>query len=119
MNFANGAVQADGIVKLGDVTLSCATEGMTPGTAAMIAIRPEDINAQDIGDGDDNVIEAEVQHLEFLGSFYRAEIGGRAFGENSLRADFSINLVRRKGITLGSTLPVRLPADMIQLFPRT
>ncbi len=118
MNFADGAVQAEGVVKLGDVTLNCATDGMTPGTPAIIAIRPEDINAQDIQGDDDNVIEAEVQHMEFLGSFYRAEIGGNSFGENSLRADFSINLVRRKGITLGSTLPVRLPADMIQLYPR-
>ena len=119
MNFAEGIVASDGAVKLGDMTLHCSTDGMTSGAGVTIAIRPEDINAQDIGSGDDNVIDAVVQHMEFLGSFYRAEIHSSVLGENSLWADFSINLVRRKVISMGSSLPVRLPSNMIQLYPRS
>ena len=119
MNFAEGIVASDGAVKLGDMTLHCSTNGMTSGAGVTIAIRPEDINAQDIGSGDDNVIDAVVQHMEFLGSFYRAEICSSVLGKNSLWADFSINLVRRKVISMGSSLPVRLPSNMIQLYPRS
>ena len=118
MNFVEGTVASDGAVKLGDMTLHCSTDGMTSGAGVTIAIRPEDINAQDIGSGDDNVIDVVVQHMEFLGSFYRAEIRSSVLGKNSLWADFSINLVRRKEISMGSSLPVRLPNDMIQLYPR-
>ena len=119
MNFVEGTVASDGAVKLGDMTLHCSTDGMTSGVGVTIAIRPEDINAQDIGSGDDNVIDVVVQHMEFLGSFYRAEIRSSVLGENSLWADFSINLVRRKVISIGSSFPVRLPSNMIQLYPRS
>jgi iron(III) transport system ATP-binding protein len=57
--------------------------------------------------------------MEFLGSFYRAELGGGSLGEHSLRADFSINLVRRLGVTVGKSMPVRLPGDLIRLYPRS
>ena len=119
MNFVEGTVASDGAVKLGDMTLHCSTDGMTSGAGVTIAIRPEDINAQDISSGDDNVIDVVVQHMEFLGSFYRAEIRSSVLGENSLWADFSINLVRRKVVSMGSSLPVRLPSNMIQLYPRS
>ncbi len=83
----------------------------------VFAIRPEDINAQDISDGDDNLIEVEIKHLEFLGSFYRADLGGGAISDLGMRADFSINLVRRKGVQVGSRLPVRLPPQFIRVYP--
>jgi iron(III) transport system ATP-binding protein len=55
--------------------------------------------------------------MEFLGSFYRALLGGPAFGEQEIRADFSINLVRRKNVVVGSKLPVRFPSRFIRLYP--
>lgn len=119
MNFVDGVVEADGTVNCCDATLCCATDGMTQGDAATVAIRPEDINAQDISPGDDNIIDAEVRHMEFLGSFYRAELSGGSLGDHSLLADFSLNLVRRKGVRVGTVLPVRLPADLIRLYPRS
>jgi iron(III) transport system ATP-binding protein len=119
MNFVPGAVTAEGRVEMGGASLTCETDGMAPGAPVTVAIRPEDINAQDIAAGDDNVIEAEIEQLEFLGSFYRADLGGGAFGAHDIRADFSINLVRRKGVSVGSRLPVRLPPEFIRLYPRT
>ncbi len=118
MNFVDGTVEAEGAVKMGQATLACTTDGMTPGATATVAIRPEDVNVQDIAAGDENVIDAEIRHMEFLGSFYRAELGGGMLGDLSLRADFSINLVRRKGVTVGATMPVKLPGDLIRLYPR-
>ena len=118
MNFMSGEVAAEGAVKVGGTTLECETDGIAPGSSVTVAIRPEDINAQDIAEDDGNTVEVEIKHMEFLGSFYRADLGGPAFGDQEIRADFSINLVRRKNVEAGSRLPVRFPAQFIRIYPR-
>ena len=118
MNFMSGEVTVEGAVKVGGTTLDCETDGIAPGSPVTVAIRPEDINAQDIAEGDRNTVEVEIDHMEFLGSFYRADLGGPAFGDQKMRADFSINLVRRKNVQVGSLLPVRLPSEFIQVYPK-
>lgn len=117
MNFTPGSVEAEGRVRVGDTTLSCQTGGIEPGLPVTVAIRPEDINAQDIADGDDNVVNVEVKQLEFLGAFYRADLSSAAFSEHPIRADFSLNLVRRKNVRVGFKLPVRFPPNFIRLYP--
>jgi len=116
MNFVPGVVARSGVVKMGNSELNCDTLSFSDGSAITVAIRPEDINAQDLSHTD-NVVEAEIHHLEFLGSYYRAELGGAAFSGHDIRADFSVNLVRRKAINVGSKIPVRFPSDFIQLYP--
>jgi len=118
MNFVPGTVENDGVVKMGGSELHCDTKGHQTGAPITVAIRPEDINAQDLSDSD-NIIEAEIKHLEFLGSFYRADLGGDVFSNYEIRADFSINLVRRKEIKVGSMVPVRFPPQFIQLYAGT
>jgi iron(III) transport system ATP-binding protein len=115
MNFVAGKVESKDHVRVGDVLLRCDVGARDVGAAVSVAIRPEDINAQDISEGDENVIDAEIEHLEFLGSFYRAGLGG-PLSEHEVFADFSINLVRRKGVKVGSHLPVRLPPELIQVY---
>jgi len=117
MNFVSGVVEADGSVKMGRITLACQTEGIAPGQAVSVAIRPEDIDAEGISEDGDNMVEVEIAAMEFLGSFYRVALGGEALGAQGIRADLSINLVRRKNVKLGSKLPIRLPGEHIQLYP--
>ncbi len=132
MNFVTGAVEAEGAIKIGITTLECQTDGMAVGTPVSVAIRPEDIDAEDVAaedvaaedvaaedaaDGAGNVVEVEIENMEFLGSFYRALLGGPAFGDQEIRADFSINLVRRKNVEVGAKLPVRFPSRFIRLYP--
>ncbi len=119
MNFIPGIVESDSTVKIGEVTLNCSTDGMTPGASVTVAIRPEDINAQDITEGDDNVVDTKIRRMEFLGSFCRAQLTATVFGDEIIQADFSINLVRRKDVQVGSTVPVRFPGQFIQLYHRS
>ena len=116
MNFLDGTVETQNAVAVGNAVLHCETDGMAAGTSVTVAIRPEDINAQDISEGDDNVVDGEIVDLEFLGSFYRAGIGGPVIGGQEVRADFSINLVRRKKLKVGSKLPLRFPAQFIRIY---
>ena len=129
MNFVPGTVEADGSVKVGNTTLACQTDGMSPGQAVTVAIRPEDIDAEGGAEGraegeaegaaggGENVVEVEILGMEFLGSFYRATLGGAALGEQGIRADLSINLVRRKNVAVGVRLPMRFPARFIRVYP--
>ena len=118
MNFIPGTVTGNGVVSIGEVSLNCQTKDFKDGDDIVVAIRPEDVNAQDIKEGDDNIIELEVRHMEFLGSFYRADLGGKVLSDYELYADFSINLARRKNVQIGSKLPVRFPTQFIQLYAK-
>ena len=118
MNFISGSVESEDAVRLGNTVFRCPTEGLAAGAPITVAIRPEDIDAEDTDEpGEGNMVEVEITHLEFLGSFYRAALGGPAFGEQRVRADFSVNLVRRKDIAPGVKLPVRFPSRFIRIYP--
>ena len=128
MNFISGSVEAKDAVRLGDTVLHCTTDGLAAGASVTVAIRPEDIDAEEIdaagdgdgngnGNGNGNLIDVEVTKMEFLGSFYRATLGSPALGEQGARADFSVNLVRRKNIEPGTKLTVRFPARYIRIYP--
>jgi iron(III) transport system ATP-binding protein len=97
--------------------LECSTNGVPVGARIVMAIRTEDVNAMDVGDGDANVIDVSISHFEFLGSFYRARLESPAFSGHEVDADFSVNLVRRKNLKVGSRLPVRLPPELIRVYP--
>ena len=116
MNFIPGIVTVNGAVTVGPAVIQCDTTTFKAGDKIFVAIRPEDINAQDIAVDDNNVIEAEIRSLEFMGSFYRATLGGGAFANSDVYADFSINLMRRKSVEVGNKLPVRLPSNFIQVY---
>ena len=119
MNFVPGEVSGRDRVRIGSVELACPTDGYSIGTSITIAVRPEDVNAQDLKPGDPNVVEVEVGRLEFLGSFYRADLLGPALENTPFHADFSVNLIRRKSVKTGSRLPVRIPSELIRLYPRS
>ncbi len=116
MNFVPGTVVAPDRVRLGQVELICDADGRPQGSAVTIAMRPEDIVVQGVSGGEENVFEARVEAMEFLGSFYRADLADGAMGEARLRADFSINLVRRLEIDEGHAMNVRVPRECIRIY---
>ena len=116
MNSISGSVIDSGSVQCGHLQFSCPTQIFETGTKVTIAIRPEDINAQDINAKDANVINANILNLEFLGSFYRAELQLSASSKETIYADFSANLIRRKSVKIGDTLAIKLPSDLIQIY---
>jgi len=123
MNFFPGEVVKNGQVKVGGTLLSCSTDGFQNGDQVSVAIRPEDVNAQDISDdtATENTLSATIENMEFLGSFYRVTIDKNIFSgdldSDHLLADFSVNLVRRKDIKPGNVLNIAFPKDLIRLFP--
>ena len=117
MNFVPGTISGSGSVRFGNLELACDTDGLAEGSPVTIAVRPEDIVVQGVTADQENVYEARVSDLEFLGSFVRAELAAAVTGEDRLRADLSINLMRRQGIADGDALLVRLPRECIRVYP--
>ena len=117
MNFVPGTISGPASVRFGELELACETDGLAEGTPVTIAVRPEDIVIQAVTADEQNVYEARVRGHEFLGSFVRAELTSVATGEHPLRADLSINLMRRQAITDGDSLLVRVPRERIRIYP--
>jgi iron(III) transport system ATP-binding protein len=117
MNFVAATVVRDGLVRLGGVELACDADGLAPGTEVTLAIRPEDIVVEDVAPGSPNALRARVDALAFLGSFFRADLVGDATPGVVLRADLSVDLVRRRAIAEKLTLELRMPPERIRIYP--
>jgi iron(III) transport system ATP-binding protein len=117
MNFVTGTVSGPDRVRLGEVDLACEADGLAKGTAVTVAVRPEDIVVQDVQSGAANTFEARIDEMEFLGSFYRADLVSERLGDARLRADLSINLIRSQGLDQGDALAVLLPRERIRVYP--
>jgi iron(III) transport system ATP-binding protein len=114
MNFLPVEIEAPGTVRLGQVTLETGDTRMTAGQEATLCIRPEDIQVRGIVSEQGNTLLTRIEHMEFLGSFCRAEL--RLPCGRPLRADFSINAMRDLGLVPGQELQVALPPERMRLF---
>ncbi len=100
-------------IKIGSIVLQCDNRGLSGGAVA--TIRPEDVLP--VEKTGENTLEASIVSMEFLGSFYRAELSNPELGNIEISADLSINAVRRLGLEVGNSLLVQLPADRLKTFP--
>ena len=115
-NFLPSVIISKNSFKFGEIVMTCETGDLNAGSLVTIAIRPEDINARDVKDTDKNVIQTEVRHLEFLGSFCRAKLGHGDLKDTTIVVDFSKSITRLLNIDLGSKLKVSLPPKFIRIY---
>ncbi len=121
-------VTGDGEVEIGHSAFCCSTLDFSAGHAATAVVRPVDIiphgadahaaNAIDRPATPQNLIDAEVQEMEFLGMFWRTRLTAPRLGERTLVADFSVNAVRRLRIETGGAIQVEIPRERLLLYPR-
>ena len=117
MNFLPGVVVGPQRVRFGSVELDCDADGVAEGKPVTIAVRPEDIVVQSSDEAQENVLAARIGSMEFLGSFYRADLVGEGLEADQLRADLSINLVRRLQLGEGKDVAAVIPRGRIRLYP--
>lgn len=125
MNQVNGQVTGSDQVKVGKLAFTTKPHSLQTGEAAIVAIRPEDIVPHGVsarspdanGDGAGNTFDADIEDMEFLGSFWRMSLKNSQLGDISLTADVSINLTRRMNLSTGDAVTVELPAERVWVFP--
>jgi iron(III) transport system ATP-binding protein len=123
MNQVKGKAGSNNKVIVGDVTFTSQEHDLQPGASVVVAIRPEDIVPHGEGassqgaSSTENIFEASIDEMEFLGSFWRVSLNHSAFGDESLVADMSINAVRHMDVAIGKTITVEFPSDRLWVFP--
>jgi iron(III) transport system ATP-binding protein len=111
----------DGHARLGELILRCQEHDLAPGSKATVVVRPIDVvphgraydKSSAVGEGE-NLIEAEIESMEFLGSFWRTHLRGAQM--KGLVADFSINAERRLHLAKGERILVELPRSRVLVF---
>jgi iron(III) transport system ATP-binding protein len=120
--------RAGGKLAVGGAEFFCAPHELPVDSDAVAAIRPVDIiphgsgarspGAPDAVGTPENLIDAHVEAMEFLGGFWRVRLAAVRLGARILIADFSINAVRRLGIATGSAMQVELPPERLLVFAK-
>ncbi len=120
MNQVEGEVLFADKVQVGSLELTCIPHEFDRGAKVIAAIRPEDIVPHDDNKAkkSGNVFEATISSMEFLGSFWRADIVSTELADAHLSANFSINACRRMSLSKGKAIYVDLPAERLKIFAR-
>ncbi|WP_191601498.1 putative 2-aminoethylphosphonate ABC transporter ATP-binding protein [Marinomonas algicola] len=115
MNFLSAKVDASGQMQSGDLTLFCdQSTSLNTGSPVQLAIRPEDVRFA-VDSTHNNIVNAQVIHLEFLGSRVRSMLKLDNH-ERPILADVSMNEMARLQLTQGQTVACQLPQDRLHVF---
>jgi iron(III) transport system ATP-binding protein len=86
------------------------------GEQVTVYLRPEDVLARPIAEGDANVFEATIERIEFLGSYCLVTVGGPALADERLEVVLSLNFLSEQGLGPGSRLPLKLLPERLRVF---
>jgi iron(III) transport system ATP-binding protein len=106
-----------GGLRLGARRFDCTLDGaVTAGADVRVYLRPEDVLARPIAPGDSNVFEAEIDKIEFLGSYCLVRVKSPDLGEHKLTVYLSLNFLAEQNLEVGGRLPLRLLPDRMRVF---
>jgi iron(III) transport system ATP-binding protein len=113
-NMLEGRISAPGELTVGSRALRCA-QCVDVGQSVKAYLRPEDIVARPIQDGDANVIDAAIEKIEFLGSYclVRVTVDGLPM---ALTVYLSLNFLAEQSLVPGSRLKLRILTERLRLF---
>ncbi len=83
---------------------------------ARIYLRPEDVLARPINDGDPHVFDASIEKIEFLGSYCHVKVTSPALAGNPLTVYLSLNFLSEQSLEVGSPLRLKLLPERIKVF---
>lgn len=119
MNFLPGTVAGPDHIRVEEVEIACPRHGQPDGEAVTAAIRPERVVPCDKTVDDTagkNLFDARIEWMEFLGSFYRAELECGSLG--TISADFAISRVSDDALDVGSQVRVAIACEDLLIYPQ-
>jgi iron(III) transport system ATP-binding protein len=81
-----------------------------------VYLRPEDVLARPISQGDANVFQADIEKIEFLGSYCHVSVRSADIGPNPLTVYLSLNFLAEQQLVVGSRLPLRVMPERMRFF---
>jgi iron(III) transport system ATP-binding protein len=116
INALPATLETGGRVRFGNGTcFECPHDG-APGGAVKIYLRPEDVLARPIAPGDANVFDAQIEKIEFLGSYCLVRVTSEAFGEHRLTVYLSLNFLAEQQLEVGGRLQLKLLPERMRIF---
>ncbi len=119
MNFLHGVVVTSNQVRCGNIILDVSQNEASSNQAVTVAIRPEDIQILRPDSPElalSNVVTAEVQAIEFLGSAYRVTLYPEGNAKELITIELSIQEASKVDLSANSLLKLRFPPERIQVF---
>ena len=119
VNVLSATQEAPGRVRIGAQVFACDTAvdgGGSAGDEVKLYLRPEDVLARPIQDGDCNVFEAQIEKIEFLGAYCLVRVASPALGAQRLTVLLSLNFLAERGLDVGARLPLRLLPERMRVF---
>ena len=102
-----------GMLRFGSMCLPCAGEDRE---LARVYLRPEDVLARPIEPGDLHVFEAQIDKIEFLGSYCHVHVLSPALGAQKLMVYLSLNFLSEQSLQVGSTVTLKLLPERLKVF---
>ena len=109
----------EGGLLVGEQVFRCehdSLHGHAPGRDLRVYLRPEDVLARPIPQGDPNVFEAEIDTIDFMGPYCLVRVSSTRLGSNKLTVYLSLNYLAEAQLEVGSRLPLRLLPDRMRVF---
>jgi len=113
------ALAQDGGLRVGQQVLRCehaSVHGHASGRELRVYLRPEDVLARPIAPGDDNVFEALIEKIEFMGPYCLVRVAAPSLGTQPLTVYLSLNYLAEAQLHEGSRLPLRLLPERMRVF---
>jgi iron(III) transport system ATP-binding protein len=104
-----------GRLRIGTHEFHCA-HAHTQGRALRVYLRPEDVLARPIPDGDPNVFEAQIEKIEFMGPYCLVRVASAVLAEHKLTVYLSLNYLAEARLEVGSRLPLRMMPERMRIF---
>ena len=111
-NVLEGTITAPGRLRIGSLLLAC-EQCVEVGKTVKAYLRPEDIVARPIQEGDKNVIDALIDKIEFLGSYCLVRVSAEGL---ALTVYLSLNFLAEQALVQGSQLRLRILTERLRLF---
>jgi iron(III) transport system ATP-binding protein len=104
---------ASGVLQLGELRIPC--DGAN--RSARVYLRPEDVLARPIAEGDAHVFDASIEKIEFLGSYCHVHVKSPALpAQKPLTVYLSLNYLAEHSLQEGSPLRLRLLPERVKVF---
>ncbi|MDD5333188.1 MAG: putative 2-aminoethylphosphonate ABC transporter ATP-binding protein [Rhodoferax sp.] len=81
-----------------------------------VYLRPEDVLARPIAAGDPHVFDANIDKIEFLGSYCHVHVSSPALDGHKLMVYLSLNFLSEQSLQVGSSITLRLLPERIKVF---
>ena len=81
-----------------------------------VYLRPEDVLARPIAEGDPHVFDASIDKIDFLGSYCHVHVSTPTVAPQGLMVYLSLNYLAEHSLQVGSPLRLRLLEERVKVF---